>query len=155
MNTVKIYGADTGRFGNDQDGVERFWRNILAGCAGTRFHRPTSGLGLSEKAKASVRAARAVESQVRFWTLAPHNELLTGRDDNEAFLAANPEHAYVVYFPRGGKVGIRVAGGESRYDVRWYSLANGQESRQEQITLPSSFSPADDLGAVAVLTKRP
>ena len=153
INTVKIYGADTGRYGNDQDGVERFWRNLLAGCAATRFHRPTSGLGLSEKAKTSVRVARAVESHVRFWMLAPANELLTDRGDNEAFLAAKPGHAYVVYFPRGGGIGIRAEDGKARYALRWYRVADGIESPQEEVTLPAALATPDDAGSVAVLTR--
>ena len=41
LNSVKIYGADTGRYGNDRDGQERFWRNVVVGwprraCTGPR-----------------------------------------------------------------------------------------------------------------------
>ncbi|RMF86893.1 MAG: hypothetical protein D6741_21295, partial [Planctomycetota bacterium] len=80
LNSVKIYGADTGRYGSDQDGIERFWRLILAGAAAARFHRPDSGLGLSDKAAASIRAARLVESRVPFWTIEAHLDLLHDRE---------------------------------------------------------------------------
>ena len=40
INNIKIYGADGGRFGSTQDGLERFWRNIFGGFASARFHRP-------------------------------------------------------------------------------------------------------------------
>jgi len=33
LNNVKVYGADTGRFGNTRDGIERFWRNVIGGLA--------------------------------------------------------------------------------------------------------------------------
>ena len=46
INTVKTYGADGNKFGHsDQDGVERFFRHLLAGFSSARFHRPPSGLG--------------------------------------------------------------------------------------------------------------
>ena len=48
MTNVKIYGAGGGRFGSDQDGMQRFWRNIFAGCASSRFHE--KHLGGSETA---------------------------------------------------------------------------------------------------------
>ena len=33
INNVKIYGADTGKYGKTQDGLARFWRNIFGGFA--------------------------------------------------------------------------------------------------------------------------
>ncbi len=53
LNTVKTYGADGGRFGNNQDGLERWWRHVIGGAASARFHRPDSGLGLSPPASPS------------------------------------------------------------------------------------------------------
>ena len=53
MNNVKIYGADSGRFGTTVDAQERFWRNVYGGMASARFHRPESDLGLSSTASAA------------------------------------------------------------------------------------------------------
>ena len=64
MNNVKIYGADGGRFGNTRDGIERFWRGIFAGCAAVRFHRPDSGIGISDTALRMIRSAREVTDAV-------------------------------------------------------------------------------------------
>ena len=62
MNTTKTYGATGNKFGHtDQDGIERFWRHLLAGAASMRFHRPDSGLGLNDRAVAAIRAARRLE----------------------------------------------------------------------------------------------
>ena len=55
MNTTKTYGAGGNSYGHtDQDGIERFWRHLLAGAASIRFHRPDAGLGLSDKAVAEA-----------------------------------------------------------------------------------------------------
>ncbi|MEE2752499.1 MAG: aldo/keto reductase [Candidatus Latescibacterota bacterium] len=45
INSVKIYGANTGGYWSIRDAQERFWRNIVGGLATTRFHRPLAGLG--------------------------------------------------------------------------------------------------------------
>ena len=86
MNHTKIYSDGQTDFGSGtpQDGIERFWRNLLCGSASARFHRPTAGLGLNEVAQGCIRAARTVETLVRFWDLEPHMDLLTDRTENSA-----------------------------------------------------------------------
>jgi hypothetical protein len=125
INTVKTYGADGSRFGpTDQHGLERFWRHILAGFASARFHRPDSGLGLNAKAQASIRAARKLESLVKLWEVVPANDLLVEREDNEAYLAARPGRAYVIYFTNGGAVRLSAAAGS--YTLRWIEVNTGE-----------------------------
>ena len=86
LNTVKTYGADGGRHGNTRDGIERWWRHVIGGAASARFHRPSSGLGLSKLSIASVKAARKLESLMKPWEIEPANELLSDRGENEAKL---------------------------------------------------------------------
>jgi hypothetical protein len=125
INTVKTYGADTGRYGNDADGLERWWRHLIGGAASVRFHRPASGLGLSEKSRASVRAARKLESIVRLWDVEPANHLLSDRAEDAAYVAAKPGEQYALYFPRGGSVGLRLPGLDGTYRVRWIDVETG------------------------------
>ncbi|MCM8776464.1 MAG: hypothetical protein NC930_09005, partial [Candidatus Omnitrophica bacterium] len=68
-NHTKIYGGGYFSFGTGglEDGVERFWRNILGGSASARFHRPPAGNGLNERAKASIKAARLLERFIKLW----------------------------------------------------------------------------------------
>ncbi|MBP9002292.1 MAG: hypothetical protein KBH78_01545 [Candidatus Hydrogenedentes bacterium] len=101
MNNTKIYGADGNRFGDTtQDGIERFWRILLAGCASARFHRPDSGLGLNDVAVASLRAARKVESMIPFWKLAPPADQPLSRDRGLAWLSVAPGDGAVIFVPR-------------------------------------------------------
>ena len=69
LNTVKTYGADGGTHGNTKDGLERWWRHLIGGVATARFHRPPSGLGLSELSMNSVKVAREIEKTVKFWEI--------------------------------------------------------------------------------------
>ena len=125
LNTVKTYGADGGRHGNTRDGIERWWRHVIGGAASARFHRPPSGLGLSPLSVASVRAARRLESLVRFWEIEAANHLLSEREANEAFLAAQPGHAYALYFTNGGRVGLDLRDHAGQFSLSWIDIRTG------------------------------
>jgi hypothetical protein len=130
LNTVKTYGADKGPYGNNRDGLERFWRHVIGGAAAARFHRPDSGLGLSKPAVAAIRAARKPESLIKLWDVEPANQLLTNRADNEAYLAAKPGRAYALYFTDGGSVGLNLKDAPGRFEVRWIDVATGEWGRR-------------------------
>jgi hypothetical protein len=122
LNNVKIYGADTGRFGNDRDGMERFWRNIFGGLASARFHRPTSGLGLGIKAQANIRSMRMITNKMDVFTCAPHNDLLSNRESNESYCLANPGTEYALYFPNGGEVILDISTLNKKVAVQWLDI---------------------------------
>ena len=126
-NHTKIYGSGYKTFGTGgpEDGVERFWRNILGGSASARFHRPDSGNGLNDYAKASIKAARILEGLFKFWEIEPHMELLSDRAPNEAYLAAKLGQSYALYFTNGGSVGLNLSGAEGSFEVTWVSVSMG------------------------------
>jgi len=133
LNTVKTYGADGGRFGNNQDGLERWWRHVIGGAASARFHRPDSGLGLSAPAANSIRAARKLESLVKLWDLQPANELLSDRAENEAYLAARPGRAYALYLTDGGSVGLDLRKAPGPFEVRWINIGTGEWDKRDTL----------------------
>jgi len=135
LNNTKIYGADTGRYGNDRDAMERFWRNIFGGLASARFHRPDSGLGLGDKAQANIRSMRMVTDRMDVFTCEPHNDLLSSRESNEAYCLANPGTEYAVYFPDGGKVTLNVNPIDRPVTVRWLDIMRSEwvESKAAQM----------------------
>jgi hypothetical protein len=133
LNNVKIYGADTGRFGNDRDGMERFWRNVFGGMASARFHRPDSGLGLGDKAQANIRSARMLTDSMNIFACEPHNDLLSDRGANEAYCLANPGVEYAVYFPDGGQVRLDISGLKKSPTVRWLDVMKSEWSEAQQL----------------------
>lgn len=156
LNTVKTYGADGGRFGNTQDGIERWWRHVIGGAAAARFHRPDSGIGLTEPAVASLRAARELESVSRLWEMEPANELLTDREENEAYLTAAPGEAYALYFTNGGAVGLDLAGHAGTWRLQWISIATGEWAGEDEITggaVAATAAPGPG-GWVGVVTRK-
>ena len=156
MNNVKIYGADTGRFGDDRDGQERFWRNIFAGCASARFHRPPSGLGLNQTAQTHIRSARMLTEAMEVFSCAPRNDLLKDRDDNAAYCLAEPGRQYAVFFPDGGEVVLDASalGAEGNPTVRWLDILAGRWHEPTRIAAGPAVELAtpDEGFWVALLT---
>ena len=133
INTIKTYGATGYRFGyTDQDGIERFWRHLLAGAAAIRFHRPKAGLGLNDKAVATIKAARKLESIIPLWSVEPANELLSDRKPNEAYLAAN-KTAYALYFPAGGEVTVDFSNVKGMLQIQWINIDTGKSGASQTI----------------------
>lgn len=137
MNNVKIYGSDKYRFGNDRDGIERFWRNILGGMASARFHRPDSGLGLGEKAQANLRSMRNLLDRIDPFGCEPHNDLLSEREENEAYCFAHPGKELALYFPNGGEVRLQLDPG--RWRVEWLHILSSEW--REPVLLAEEDSP--------------
>jgi hypothetical protein len=133
LNNVKIYGADTGRFGNGRDGMERFWRNIFGGMAAARFHRPDSGLGLSGKAQANIKSMRMLTDKMDVFTCSPHNDLLGERESNEAYCFANPGKEYAVYFTNGGEVTLDISLLKKPASIQWLDIMKSQWLKEQPI----------------------
>ncbi len=133
MNNVKVYGADGGRFGDAAEGVRRFWRNIFCGAAAVRFHRPPSGIGLSERARRQLRSARDVTGAVVFYRCEPRPDLLEEAGEDEAYCLAEPGRQYAVYFPNGGGVCLDLSHAMGTLDMRWYDVDAGRWGRPERI----------------------
>jgi hypothetical protein len=133
LNTVKTYGADGGTYGDSDDGLERWWRHVLGGAASARFHRPSAGIGLSDLSMNSVKTARAIEKTVKFWELTPGNELLSQREENEAYLACKKGEAYVVFFTNGGKVGLDLSSADAEFILEWMNIRSGECTSDKEI----------------------
>lgn len=138
LHMTKVYGNDLAldskpwsRFkpGDSDNAIEEWWRNLIAGVAGVRFHRPTSGIGLCTASKNCIRATRKVETKVKFWNVEPRLDLLTDRQSDEAYLAANPGNAYILYFTKngGGSVGLKLDNQpNTRLELRWINIDSGK-----------------------------
>ncbi len=155
LNTVKTYGDDRGRHGNTKDGIERWWRHVLGGAATARFHRPESGLGLSELSMNCVKVAREIEKITKFWELQPGNDLLSEREENEAYLTSKSGETYVLFFADGGEVGLDLSEFDNDFSLKWFEVRTGKtifESIIEGGKIVNLKAP-DTLEWVAVLIR--
>jgi len=145
LHMTKLYGSDdrepdpwaSFKPGVSDNAVEEWWRNLIAGVAGVRFHRPKTGIGLSEKAKACIRATRKIESKVKFWDVIPRLNLLTDREIDEAYLAVDPGAQYILYFTHngGGSVGLNLENfKDKQFDIHWVNIDTGNWGSTSTIT---------------------
>ncbi|MHB0856439.1 MAG: hypothetical protein ACYC5M_02585 [Anaerolineae bacterium] len=121
----KMYGGDSLQSwaGSRKDGLERFWRNIFAGLAGCRFHRPRAGLGLDDEACTHMRAMRLLTDELSIFTCQPRPDLLSMREENTAFCLADVGRAYAVVFVNPGSCVLDVgAMGAKVIKVRWLDI---------------------------------
>ena len=160
INNIKIYGADGGRFGSTQDGLERFWRNIFGGLASARFHRPDGGIGLNETAQAHIKTMRSLTDKMDIFTCEPHNDLLSSRAENSAYAIANPGREYAIYFPSDGSVDINLGAGErtdtKTLTIRWLDIGKSEWTRKKKIRFSDSMTlsaPTEGHWAVLIQFK--
>lgn len=118
INNVKIYGADISQIwsGSVEEGKQRFWRNIFAGHASSRFHRPGAGIGLSNLAQANIKSMREITDEVDLFSMVPSNGVIVKRSPNEAFCMGNEKHEYLIYFPAGGVIELNIP--DAKYRVK-------------------------------------
>ncbi len=134
VNNVKVYGADDNKFGHDnQDGIERFVRNVLLGAASTRFHRPDAGLGLSDTAQMVIQVLRHAISFYPHFRATPCNELMAKREGNEAYLRGLAGEGFLLYMPRGGIVSADLSSLADKARLIWIPLFADENQQQELI----------------------
>jgi hypothetical protein len=145
INNIKNYGA--ARHG-EEESVARFCRIVFAGCASARFHRPHPledpasheaatefGLGLSPRAQAVIKAMRIVVDELDITATVPYNDLLSEREENEAYLIAEVGKQYAIYFPKDagdGMVVLDLTNAMGSWRVKWVNVSTGTGLDQEQ-----------------------
>jgi len=133
INSVKIYGSDQYHFGDDQDGLERFWRNVFGGMASARFHRPPSGLGLGPLACRHLKSMRMLTDNIRIFSCQPNNHLLSNRRENQAYALANIGKEVVVYFPEGGTIDIDLSLFDADLTLQWLDINQSEWLNQMSV----------------------
>lgn len=121
VTNIKIYGANQGRHGgNDQDAMEKFFRTVLFGASSARFHRPTSGIGLSHKAQQVLTSTRAALKKISFFEMEPIDQKeLLDKSENEAYARGNSGEEYLIYFTDGGDIQLAL---EGSWELEWLEV---------------------------------
>jgi hypothetical protein len=150
MNNEKIYGVGEGAnysAGDGREAVRRFWRNLFAGCASMRFHRPAEGrwgIGLSPTAQAQLQAMRLLLEELDLFSCAPHNDLLSPLDiSSEAYCLADIGRQYAIYFPDGRHaIELDPWVVADSMTLRWLDIERAQWSEATTIQIdPDYFDP--------------
>ncbi|MBA7708930.1 hypothetical protein ES703_117835 [subsurface metagenome] len=159
INNVKIYSWPRD---SEFETAHRFLRNVFAGCASSRFHRRIlrdgsvySGIGLSDVAQTQIRSTRMLTDAMNIFAMLPRNDLLSEREENEAYALAEVGKQYAIYFPDGGEVKIDLSAASGKLHARWFNIgksrwANEQKLRGGKVATLN----APSSGQWAVLIKR-
>ncbi|TVQ91493.1 MAG: hypothetical protein EA393_04610 [Bacteroidetes bacterium] len=157
VNNVKIYGGMLNTLGQDteywtgfhKDGEERFWRNIFAGHASVRFHRPNFGLGLNHVAQYHIHSMRMLTDSIDIFNMIPANHLLGKREENEAFCIAVDDKEFAIYFTGKGDIFLNIPPGE--YEVNWLQVRSSQWGQPYNLQMPAQLkTPSDDQWVVMI-----
>jgi hypothetical protein len=137
INNVKIYRAD-------DRALQIFWRNLFAGCAATRFHRPypassNGGWGLTPTAQTTFGSARMLMDRFDLFASEPRNDLLSERSSNEAYCLAKAGKQYAVYFPNGGQVNLDVSDASGSLEIRWLDIGESAWQEPQTVTADSTL----------------
>jgi len=141
MTNVKVYGGgDVSTFRKRRPTIHRFCEFICAGRSAVRFHRPVrdgeNGMGLNPAAQACLKAVRKFCELIKPWQCTPNLDLLSERQENEAYMLANPGIAYGILMT--GSYGDRVVLLDTRecrgrYALTWINLQTGRPLKAKTI----------------------
>ncbi len=158
VTNVKVYGNEEGGHGGgSQNGLESFIRAAFFGSSAVRFHRPNSGLGLSETAQAVIKSTRMLTDSMAFFDALPANNLLSEREDNEAYLRANPGSEYAIFLPKGeNREVILQLENNGEYSIQWIDILEVNWTEKERIQVQENtytISPPDDKNRFVLIKK--
>jgi hypothetical protein len=164
MNNVKVYGSLDGpnySAGTAKEAAERFWRNIFAGSASSRFHRPaiTWGIGLDERAQINLNAMKMLLDELDIFTTTPHNDLLNSyvelSGSMEAYCLADIGNQYAVYFPAGRySIDLDPWVYIEQVRIKWLDIDEGSWSDEEIVDVhwEGSIEEWGDRGRIRLTT---
>ena len=160
VNSTKIYGSQTSswinRGINEEHAIQTFFRNLLGGFASSRFHRPPSGLGLSNQSAKAIKAIRKLEEKVRMWEIVPRMDLLSENEPNVAYLAGNEGEKYVLYFPGEGEVYLDLKESPVEFELYWWDIASEKWTAGEVVSGGGvlTLNSSSKTGSFAVILKK-
>ena len=65
----------------------------------------------------------------KFWDVKPRRDLLTNRQSDEAYLAADPGKAYILYFTQKGGGSVRLKLDryqDTKFELQWVNVGTGK-----------------------------
>ena len=162
INNNKNYGA--ARHG-EEESVARMGRIFFAGAASARFHRPHPyevpayheaksdfGLGLSPRAQKVIQSISMITSEIEFEKMEPRNDLLIKDDEFEAYLLAESNHQYAIYFPKGGSVKMDLDVSQDYLHYRFINLDKAEWSDYSRSTdMDHAFTTPDEGHWVVII----
>ncbi|MGQ9621598.1 MAG: hypothetical protein ACUVTX_11565, partial [Bacteroidales bacterium] len=160
VNSTKIYGSDRGNWLDrgitTKHAVETFCRNIVGGFAASRFHRPPSGLGLSNTSINCMKTIRKIEEKVKFRDMIPRMDLIGNKGENKAYITAKEGESYVIYFTKPGMVTLDLTSVKGPFSIEWISVEKAEWDKKGVISSGKTVEITSEYSgdAFAVLKRK-
>jgi Pectate lyase superfamily protein len=158
INNVKCYyfnwpiGGDFRKDRTSPTNAEagaKFWRAVFAGAASIRFHRHTptrpgglrEGFGLSPEGQRHLKSMSKFLGAICIFSMNPSNNLLSEREENEAYCLAEPGKQYAVFFTGDGDHCVRIdlTSSESSFELRWLDVATSCWGKKATISSSRNY----------------
>jgi hypothetical protein len=170
INHTKIYQFNwpTGMSYRDrtsaspEEAADKFWRNIFGGAASARHHRHDpievwGGLGLTPFGQKQLRSMRMLLDSMWIFTMEPYNDLISSREENEAYALSEPGRQYAVYFTthRDRSIQLDLSDAAGSLVERWLDVASCSWNAEKTISGSGKHTlSAPGSGQWVVLLKR-
>ena len=155
INVDKIYGGPINATwtGGSRQGAERFWRNLFAGLASARFHRPIYGIGLNEYAQLHVKSMSMLLNRINLFTMQPDPWFVAYKGKHEVYTLTNEkEGKYAILYLDGGEHSVNLLG---KVKIEWLNILKNEWLETREVTLKkgSKISAPDSEFWIAYITK--
>ena len=148
MNNVKVYGGgEKSTFRKRRPTIHRFCELVCAGRSAVRFHRPVrdgeNGMGLNPAAQNCLKAVRRFCELIEPWRCTPNLDLLKSREENEAYMLANPGVAYGILITGSygdGEVKLDTRNHSGSYTLTWINLETGRALETQKVNAADQIS---------------
>ncbi|MCD6544294.1 MAG: hypothetical protein J7K34_07270 [Flavobacteriaceae bacterium] len=155
INVDKIYGGPINDIwtGDAEQGAERFWRNLFAGLASARFHRPIYGIGLNEYAQRHVKSMSMLLNQINLFEMEPDPWFVAYKGKHEVYTLANSQEGkYAILYLDGGEHAVNFLG---KVQIEWLNILENKWLKTEEVDLKKGtrLKAPDSEFWIAYITK--
>ncbi len=154
INVDKIYGGPVNEIwtGGPRQGAERYWRNLFAGLASARFHRPIYGIGLNEYAQLHVKSMSMLLKRIDLFKMQPDPWFVAYKGRHEVYTLANADEGnYAILYLDGGKHAVNLLGNAQ---IEWLNILENSwlETKEIKLEKGSKISAPDSKFWVAFIS---
>jgi hypothetical protein len=135
----KVYGGPiSSRWcGNQIQGAERFWRNLFAGLAASRFHRQPHGNGIGSYAQIHIKSMKMLLDKIDLFNMEPEPWFISFKAEHEIYtLARKDRKQFAVLFLDGGRPSLNLLG---EVTFQWLDVTANSWREKKKVNLTKGY----------------
>jgi hypothetical protein len=135
----KVYGGPiSSRWcGNQIQGAERFWRNLFAGLAASRFHRQPHGNGIGSYAQIHIKSMKMLLDKIDLFNMEPEPWFISFKAEHEIYtLARKDRKQFAGLFLDGGSPSLNLLG---EVTFQWLDVTANSWREKKKVNLTKGY----------------